>query len=70
MSAGDAIANDMHRQCLVGLDDLGRAHVEFCAKDPIPEAACYTEAVLVVSEMVLEMVLLELLVVRREPCAC
>jgi hypothetical protein len=52
---------------LRSLDDLGRAHLELCAKHPVPEAARDSETVLVVGEVVLEVVLLEFLVVRRQP---
>jgi hypothetical protein len=47
------------------LDDLRWTHLQLCAKHPVPEAACNTKPILVVSKVVLEMVLLELLVVRR-----
>jgi hypothetical protein len=49
------------------LDDLGWAHLKFSAKDTIPKAARDTKSVLVVGKVVLEMVLLELLVVRGQP---
>jgi hypothetical protein len=52
---------------LRSLDDFGRAHLELCAKHPVPEAARDSETVLVVGEVVLEVVLLEFLVVRRQP---
>jgi len=52
---------------LCQLHDLRlRRRWELCAEDPIPETARDTEAVLVVHEMVLKMVLLELAVVRGE----
>jgi|SRR5690242_5511167 len=58
-----------HRTCRparssVCLDDLRRAHLQLSTKHPIPEAAGNAEAVLIISKMVLEMVLLELLVPR------
>lgn len=53
----------MPSQCL---DDLGRAHLQLGTKNPVPEAAGNAKAVLVVSKVVLKMVLLQLLVPRRE----
>jgi hypothetical protein len=52
---------------LVRLDDFGGAHLKLGTKHAVPEAACDTETVLVVFEVVLEVVLLQLLVVLREP---
>jgi hypothetical protein len=52
--------------CLGALDDLCRAHLELCAKNPVPEAACDAKAILVVGKVVLEMILLQFLVVCRE----
>jgi hypothetical protein len=49
------------------LEDLGLAHLQLCAKHPVPEAARDAKAVLVVRKVVLEMVLLKLLVVWRQP---
>lgn len=45
----------------------GRPHLNLGAKHPIPEPARDSKAILVVSKVVLEVVLLELLVVRRKP---
>jgi hypothetical protein len=45
------------------LDDLGWAHVQLSAEHPVPESACDAETILVVSKVVLEVILLELLVV-------
>jgi len=52
------------------LHDLGWAHLELRAEDSVPEAAGHAEAILIVGEVVLEMVLLELLVVGRESGIC
>jgi hypothetical protein len=48
------------------LHDLGWTHIELRAENSVPEAASNAEAILVVSEVMLEMVLLELLVVGRK----
>lgn len=50
----------------VRLDDLRRTHLELSAKDAVPEAAGNSEAILVVGEVMLQVVLLELLVVWRK----
>jgi len=54
-------------QLLGRLHDLGLSHIELGAKHPVPEAAGDAEAVLVVGEVVLEVVLLEGLVESWEP---
>lgn len=50
----------------VCLDDLRWTHLQLSTKHPVPKAASNAEAVLVISKVVLEMVLLELLVPRRK----
>lgn len=58
---------NLHSRCalrLQRLDDLRGTHLQLSTENPVPEAAGDTEAILVVSKVVLEMVLLELLVPR------
>lgn len=58
-------------QFLRRLDDFrGWRRRQLCAKHSIPEAAGDAEAILVVHEVVLEVVLLQFLVEGRQPVAC
>jgi hypothetical protein len=51
-----------------GLDDLSSgAHLKLSAEDTVPEAVRNAETLLIVGKVVLEVVLLELLVIGREP---
>ena len=54
---------------LSGLDDLWRGHLQLGTKHPVPETACHAEAILVISKVMLEVVLLQLLVVWGKPCS-
>ena len=51
---------------LCGLNSLWWGHGKLCAKNSVPESACHTEAVLVICEVVLEMILLEFSIVCGE----
>jgi hypothetical protein len=48
------------------LDDLGSREIKLGTKNPVPEAAGNTKAVLVVGEMMLQVILLEFSVVQRK----
>lgn len=55
---------------LLGLRALWRWGLQLCAKHTVPEATCDTEAVLKISVVMLQVILLELLVVERETGIC
>jgi hypothetical protein len=48
---------------LLGLHNLGRRNIDLGAKNPVPEATGYTEAIIEIREVVLKVVFLEPLVV-------
>lgn len=50
---------------LLSFDDLWRWQFELSAEDTVPEPACYTESVLEIGKVVLQMVFLELFIVER-----
>lgn len=54
------------RSSLVGLEDLWGCHLQLCAKHPVPEPTADTETILVISEVVLEVILLQLPPVGRQ----
>jgi hypothetical protein len=59
--------NKVFSSSLRGLDDLWWGHVKLGAKDAVPESACNTKAILVVSKVMSEVILLQLLIVCGKP---
>ena len=59
------------RECLSGFGGLCVfKRGQFCAKDAIPESARDAETVLVISEMVLQMIFLEVAIICGETVFC
>lgn len=63
-------AGEMDTSQLLNLAAFGLRHLEFSAKDNIPETAGDTETIVEVSKVMLQMVLLELFVVGRKAIHC